>query len=228
MERDDRHALRLVGVAEDEPMRRLVEVELGDRQRMRAGVGIARCTFVVRVDTNSWPRVALSELRGTTSERSTRARGEKPFFETRRETVQESRIDGVDRDDAESSNPSRRARSPRRLATLPGARNVDDKLGIRRSRRGDRRRRHRHGRSCSAIASTSAKLAWFARKVYTEGEMAYAHAQAKLARAARGLLRGEGGDAQGVRPRDSVALGRRRRTNAAASRRSSSAATRSG
>lgn len=109
--------------------------------------------------------------------RSTIAR-EKTLFETERETIEERAVDGVDRNDANLRIHPERVLSPREAGKLVGRSEARCMiLGI--------------GLDVAEVARyrfDERELAWFARKVYTEEEMAYALRKRNLAERLAGFF----------------------------------------
>ena len=82
MDRDDRDALRLVGVAEDEAVRGLVEIEIGDRQEDAVAVGMRAPHLDVERRYEELPARRV-ERAARNGERALDARArEKALFET--------------------------------------------------------------------------------------------------------------------------------------------------
>ena len=120
-------------------------------------------TRVNSVERKSCWRVELSALRGTASARSTRASQESVLRDRARDD-QERALDGVDRDDANTSTPSRGGFFAAPGGKLVGACEAQDMIvGI--------------GIDLAEVERyrfDERALAWFARKIYTEEEMRYA------------------------------------------------------
>ena len=167
MERDGGDALLLVGIAVDEPMRRLVEVERGDREQRALTLGV----------TAQRPREQRrqEELVARRVERASRNRErafdahrrEIAFFETETEPIKKRALDDVDRDYANLRLHLGARSSPPVAGKLVGASEAADMIvGI--------------GMDLAEVERyrfDDRALAWFARKIYTEDEMRYARSK---------------------------------------------------
>jgi holo-[acyl-carrier protein] synthase len=171
MQRNDCNAPLLVRVPEDETVRGFVEIEIGDGEHQTAVIGklpqhlegeggnehlLTRGIYrAARNGECAFDRCVIKET----------------LFQTKSEPLKKRRIDGVDRNDAQSRVHARAvsfdasANSPRMI------------LGI--------------GMDLAEVARyrfNEQQLAWFARKVYTEEEMAYAMRKRNLAERLAGFF----------------------------------------
>ena len=117
--RNDRYALRIVGIAKDEAMRGFVEIEVRKRQRHRARLGMRALHFRDERRNEELPSRCV-ERAARYDERPFEARAhQETLLEADCETVQECSVNGVDRHDA---NPVHLAAegSPGAVAKLAG------------------------------------------------------------------------------------------------------------
>ncbi len=146
----------IVGVAEDVPVRRLVQVEIRDRKDEVAGGVLAQ--HLGRQRGNE--QLTACGIKGTSRNFQGRLYGngkKKPLFQTQPQPKEKCGIDRVDRNDPQAR-------------FHPGAVSFDACANTPRMIVGI-------GMDLAEVARyrfDARKLAWFARKVYTDEEMAYA------------------------------------------------------
>lgn len=158
MQRDDGDAPLLVGIAEDEAVRGFVQIEIGDRKQQTAALGILAKHFGGERRDEHLLAGAVDGAAGNDEHAFHAHAVEKTLLQAKAEALKKRRVHGVDRNDAQVVVHARGvvfdagAKTPRMSI-----------VGI--------------GMDLAEVARyefDQAQLAWFARKIYTEEEMAYA------------------------------------------------------
>jgi len=161
---DDGRSLRFVGVAEDKTVRRLVAVKIGYGKQHALGVRVRAPNFGIQ-RRNEELAAGSVERTARHDQRSFDARTrEETLLETDGKTIEKRSVDGIDRHDADLRFHLVASASPRMRAKLAGgAKSLRVIVGV--------------GIDMAEVARyrfDERKLAWFARKIYTKEEMAYA------------------------------------------------------